>query len=454
MATREFSLLPLGALLKTTSHVDRVLLPYYLVMHVWTAIGNGAVALRMLSVLAGAVTVAVSARTAQIAWGSIAAVITGIALAANGQFVGTSVDARPYALVLLFTAVATHSLVRIMSGPATRRAWLTYCAAVSIAVLMQALAILILLPHAIPFWRRERRSLVSRWLLATTLPVLLTLVLVVGNSQRSQLAWIRRGSISDAIHNFITSSGESFHALPLILAVVFVLVLQVKRRFIDDVWAMSLGILIVPTAVLFLVSDLFTPVLVGRYVVSQLLGAALLLGAGGQFLSEVISSRHLARGLAAGMVIVVIVGASFAGLRVTLRSTVAAGDNYPALVRELTAQARVGDELIIRQGYSLGGFADGVAYYLRDAAFMGAITQRLPNGEPSQYERIVDRTSPFSTANVQSGAYAANVWVVQKTQSATPTTQQLLAHGCVPIRVKGDRFQQFGAIFLLLFRCP
>lgn len=164
----------------------------------------------------------------------------------------------------------------------------------------------------------------------------------------------------------------------MILFIVFVLALQVKRRFIDDLWAMSCGILVIPTAALFVVSDLSTPVLVSRYVVTQLLGAALLLGAGSQFLAEIISSRRLARAFVAAALIVVVLGASSEGLRVTLRSTVVGGDNYLALTTALPSQARVGDELIVRQGYSLGGFADGVAYYLHDAAFMRAITKRLP----------------------------------------------------------------------------
>jgi len=457
MATREFSLLPIGALMQATSHVDRVLLPYYLIMHVWTVFGNGAVALRLLSVVAGAVTVAVTARTAQIAWGSIAAVVTGLALATNGQFINYSIDARPYALVLLFTAIATLSLVKVVSVSPTGRRWWAYSCAVSIAVLMQAFAILILLPHAIPFWRRERRSLVYRWMLAACLPVFLTLLLVVvSNSQRAQVSWIQRGSASDAVHNFIAGTGESFHALLLILAIVFVLVLQLKRRFIDDEWAMSLGILILPTAVLFVVSDLSAPVLVGRYVVSQLLGAALLLGAGGQYLSGVVSSRTRVRAIVAAIVIVVMIGASFAGLRVTLRSPVTAGDDYPALARALTAQVRAGDELIIHQGYSSGGFADGVAYYLDDAAFLRAITQELPNGEPPRYERVVAATTRFSTTTAQSASHPPNVWVVQTTESPSSTTRGLVANGCVHIDANkdGEQFQQFDGIFLMHFSCP
>jgi len=456
MATREFSLLPVGALMQATSHVDRVLLPYYLVMHVWTAVGNGAVALRLLSVLAGAGTVAISARTAQIAWGSIAAVITGIALATNGQFISTSVDTRPYALVLLFTALATLSLVKMVSGGSSRGRWWAYSAAVSLAVLMQAFAILILLPHAITFWRRERRSLLSRWLMAAIPPMLIALFLVVvSNSQRAQVAWIHRGSVADAVHNLIAGTGESFHAVVLILAIGFVLAVQVKRRGIDDVWLMSLGLLIIPTTVLFVVSAFTTPVLVGRYVVSELLGAALLLGAGGQLLAGAMSARQLTRGFVAAVVITVMIGASFDGLGATLRSTVDGGDDYTAVANALTAQARVGDELIIGQGHGSGGFADGVAYYLHDVAFMRAITQGLPSGEPAWYERIVDQTSPFSTAVAQGGSNAPSVWVVETTQSPGSLIRALVAHACSPMDGSRDPagFEQFGGISLTHFGC-
>lgn len=456
MATREFSLLPVGALMQATSHVDRVLLPYYLVMHVWTAVGSGTVALRLLSVLAGACTVAISARTAQIAWGSIAAVITGIALAANGQFISTSVDARPYALVLLFTAVATLSLVKVVTAGSSRRRWWAYSAAVSLAVLMQAFAILILLPHAITFWRTERRSLLCRWLMAAMPPMLIALLLVVvSDSQRAQVAWIRRSSVADAVHNLIAGTAESFHAVVLILAIGVVLAVQVKRRGIDDVWLMSLGLFIIPTTVLFVVSAFTTPVLVGRYVVSELLGAALLLGACGQLLAGAISARRLSRWVIAAIAITVVIGASVDGLGATLRSTVVGGDDYPAVANVLTAQARVGDQLIIGQADGSGGFADGVAYYLHDVAFMRAITQGLPSGEPVSYDRVVDQTSPFSTAPAQGASDAPGIWVVETDQPPSSLTLALIGHACSPTGGNRDPegLEQFGGISLMHFRC-
>jgi hypothetical protein len=322
---------------------------------------------------------------------------------------------------------------------------------------MQVFAILILLPHAGLFWRRERRSLVPRWLLATGPPVVLALlVAVVANSQRAQVAWIGRGTVSDAVHNFISGTAESFHALLLLLAIVFVLVVQVRKRCIDDVWAMSLGILVIPTAVLFVVSDVTTPVLVGRYVVSQLLGAALLLGAGGQLLAGVVSSRRRVQAAVAAVLVVAVLGVSFADLHATLRSTVDAGDNYPALVKALTRQARVGDGLIVQQGYSSGGFADGVAYYLGDTALLRTINQQLPKGEPTRYERVIDGTDPFSTTAAQGTPDTPNVWVVQAGSSPSPATNALVARGC---RAIGDGQTQgngelFDGIALLHFGCP
>ena len=52
MATRQFSLLPVGSLFRATSHVDRVLTPYYLFVHFWAYLGDGAVVLRLSSTIA------------------------------------------------------------------------------------------------------------------------------------------------------------------------------------------------------------------------------------------------------------------------------------------------------------------------------------------------------------------------------------------------------------------
>jgi len=90
--------------------------------------------------------------------------------------------------------------------------------------------------------------------------------------------------------------------------------------------------------VLFVFSALSTPVLVGRYVVTQLLGAALLLGAASEFLTGLLASRRLGRGAVTAVLIVIVLGASFEACACPPLDG-GCRDSYRSLADALTSQA-------------------------------------------------------------------------------------------------------------------
>lgn len=463
MATRQFSLLPLGSLFEATSQVDRVLTPYYVFIHFWAYLGEGAVALRLSSTIAATITVAVCARLAQRTWGSAAGLVTGLTFAVNGVFIGTSIEARPYALVALFIAVATLMLTRMREPRVSRSTWWTYGLALGAATLMHVFAVLILLPHVLLFLRREHRHRLFGWLVAAFPAVVMAgLIVLVSRSQSAQVYWSGgRPGPHDVIRLLIAESGESVKAVVLVLAVLFTAALQFRRRVVDDVWLMAVGMLVLPTAALFLVSQVSTPVLVARYVISVHIAAALLLAAAVAELNRLLAG-HLRKGAAVGTVVglVLIAGVSAPGLRKTLTSTFRGddyqtGDDYQSLAAALSLQAKPGDELIIRKIYAAGGFADGVAYYLGDSAFLASLSSSLVNGEPAVYTRKVTDNDPFRTVDHTGSRASADVWVVELTLVGDATADPLAAQGCRRQQApNGDPSQEFGDISLTRFRCP
>jgi hypothetical protein len=458
MATREFSLLPIGELFRATSHVDRALTPYYLFVHFWGFLGSGSFALRLPSVIAAAVTVGVCAHIAQRTWGPLAGVVAGLALTLNLKFIEVSIEARPYALVLMLSAVATLLIVKATEGRLSQRTWWTYTVLVCAAVAAQVFTVLILLSHAVPFLRSTRRASGLRWLLAATPPVLLAgLIVWASKAQLGQLSWITKPSMVDAARTFVGMTGDPAHAVLLLLAVALVAIVQWRNKTLDEVWVMALAMLVLPPTVLFVASRVATPVLVDHYAITVLIAEALLLSAAVRTLTLVFAKDQSRRLVVVAVGAVCLIAAvSVTGLLKVASQTIH-GDDYPGLALFLREQAKPGDELIIRQAYDDGGFAYGVAYYLRDSQFLDILASELPRGESSQQFRTIRTNKPFSTVNKSGVGPSSRVWLIETAarHSDNPSHDSLVAQGCV---MSGDfedhRIPRFGDISLSSYRCP
>ena len=97
--------------------------PYYLAMHLYLLVPgtDGALGLRLPSLVAGAAAVAVLGRVAaRLAgdrpWAPRAEVVVGLSVAANPLVVQQAVEARSYGLAMLATALAALGLVRWLDG--------------------------------------------------------------------------------------------------------------------------------------------------------------------------------------------------------------------------------------------------------------------------------------------------------------------------------------------------
>jgi 4-amino-4-deoxy-L-arabinose transferase-like glycosyltransferase len=123
--TAQVSRLPLAEILRagvrgqaTVPYLDGIPpsynLPYYLLTHLWLRLpGTGSDAsLRLFTLLAAAVGVALLVRAVARIAGTPVGVLAGVAVAVNPLVVDQSVQARPYGLVLLATGAAALGLAR------------------------------------------------------------------------------------------------------------------------------------------------------------------------------------------------------------------------------------------------------------------------------------------------------------------------------------------------------
>jgi mannosyltransferase len=147
----------LGATLRAVVHHENTPPLWYLLA--WAdarVLGNGAIALRLPSALAGILTVPVVWAIGSELAGRRAAVIGAAIVAVNPLFVWYSQEARAYGLYVLMAALALLCFVRLRSRPTPARA-AAFALAGALALLSHYFAVFLLLPMAL--WLLRERAL-------------------------------------------------------------------------------------------------------------------------------------------------------------------------------------------------------------------------------------------------------------------------------------------------------
>ena len=266
----------LPALLRMLTNVDAVHGAYYLLMWpVVHTIGTAEVVLRMPSLLAMTAAAAGVAALGRRLRSPRAGLLAGLAFAVLPQVSLYAQTARSYALVLGCAVLATHLLVRAVSGPGRR--WLVgYGCVIAVLGLLNLFGLLLLAGHAV-FVLACHRPVLRRWLLSAVPACLPALPIVA-------LAWHERGQLGWLIPAGITAPGDLAAWLAgsvgAIVPVVAVIVIALRSRTRSAVAWLALPWLILPPALLMIASDVAMPVYTQRYVVFCLPALALLIGVG------------------------------------------------------------------------------------------------------------------------------------------------------------------------------
>ncbi len=223
----------LGATLHSVVHTENTPPLWYLVAWLDVRIfGDGALALRFPSALAGLATVPVAWAIAQRLAGRTAAIVAAAIVAVNPLFVWYSQEARAYALFVLLAALAMLCFVRALQAP-TRGRVAAFAIAGALALLTHYFAVFLLAPMALwLLWdaRTRRPALPALAALALVGLALLPLISAQGGHGTQ---WIGRWALSSrlqAIPQYYLSgySGaplghgvELLVALPILAGVAF-----------------------------------------------------------------------------------------------------------------------------------------------------------------------------------------------------------------------------------------
>jgi mannosyltransferase len=139
--------LPLDELWRTTLQIDTHPPLYYALLHFWISPESGEGALRSLSALFEVATVPVVYLTGRAIGGRRLGLLVALLQAVSPLHVWYAQQARMYAMLTFFAAVALLCLVRLLVGGLTRRAELGWCAgfvpATVLAMLSQNTAVLL-----------------------------------------------------------------------------------------------------------------------------------------------------------------------------------------------------------------------------------------------------------------------------------------------------------------------
>lgn len=423
-ATATHAALDVPDLVAAVSRVDAVFGPYYLLMHALAPMLGGEGAwLRLPSVLAFVVATALVGAIALRWWGTLPALAAGSAFAVNPAMLAQAVNARPYALSIMFVLVAVLALDVAMQRGGRRAAWVVAAIAGALAVAMHLFAIFALATTAVLLVGRRRS--VGAWLLAGIPAVAVAVAIgVVALGQSGQLTWLSAPDGREAIAILAnvaavaTDRAVLFDAVLLVaLVVMFALVVAVTARTGGPGrWdrlrpvLFSATLLGAPWFVLSIGSWTLSPMLTDRYVLWSAAGAALSIGAGVHVWRSARTPASIVAGVLAVALFALSATFSVEGMaRLEPRPGV-----LDRVAGELQRHAEPGDRLALVQRYWEGGIAAEFAAAADDEGYADEVVARLPDrGQPLvDPRRIVSvdllRTEP------EPGAPAAEdvVWLL------------------------------------------
>lgn len=193
---------------------------YYFLLHFWVRIsGEGAAAVRSLSLVFGVLALPAIYLVGERLFGRWAGVVAAALLAVNAYFVIYEQDARAYTLVTLLVILSSYLFLRLID----RSSWgghIAYVIVSALAVYSHLFAVFVLLVHAgTLICLRRREVLSSAWVAtAAALAVLCTPLLVfVMHAGSGSIAWLPSPTFA-SVHGLFTSwTGGSHVGLALLV---------------------------------------------------------------------------------------------------------------------------------------------------------------------------------------------------------------------------------------------
>jgi mannosyltransferase len=270
-------------------HREANMAAYYSMLRFWLLLGDSEGFVRGLSVLFSIATVPIVYLLGARLFSRTAGLLAAWLLAINAYHVRYAQEARGYAMVVFFAAVATLLLVQNVQEPLSAR-WGAYTAACALAVYSHFYGGLVVLAHVASLaglrqgdvpWQELRRSLVRFAFLVLPLGAA---VLHIGTSP---VNWIPRVQASAVLKFFMALAGNNgarllaLEAIALLLSAYWAWNIGGQRERTLDGWGYVLVFawLLVPVFVV-LAASLVRPLFLGRYLNPCLPALVLVVAAG------------------------------------------------------------------------------------------------------------------------------------------------------------------------------
>ncbi|WP_344957247.1 glycosyltransferase family 39 protein [Actinomadura miaoliensis] len=354
---------PVADMLRVFDDLDLVHAPYYLIMRPWAAVfGTGEVSLRLPSALATAAAAAGVAVLGRRCHGPLAGLLAGLAYAGGVTVSRYGQEARSYAMVAAAAVLASYLLVRAVQRDA-RRPWLWfagYAPAVVLLGLLNLDAVLLVPAHAVtllaarPGLARPGRVWAG-WSAAVGVAALpLVPFGLAASGQKVQIDWLRTPTwhTVQKLPEFL-ASGRWLVAPVLALAVAGAVAGR-RSRGTASLTALAMPWLVLPPAVLVLVSLVSDPMYTERYVFFCVPALALLTGAG---LARLGTLARPAAGAAAVTAAVAVVAAVSVPEHVAIRKQDSRLDDFRAAAQAVRDHGRDGDAIVYLAGIARWGAA-------------------------------------------------------------------------------------------------
>jgi mannosyltransferase len=366
--TRDVTSRTSSEILDLAGHVDLVHTTYYLIVHAVLGTSTSVTPIRLVSVVAAALTTVLLVRLGRELGSGRVGVTAAVMWMAAPLASRYAQEARPYAMVALAATAATLALVRVCRRPWLPGRWVIYAATLVAVGLLNVLALVLLAVHLSYVLASSSIVVRRRWYAAAgAAGLLLSPLLVASSNQRGQVAWLPAPDLGRLTGFFQAEYGVSVTVLVLLV----VAVAGLGRGTHSPALGLGLAWGVLPPVLLWTVSQAH-PLFDWRYVFFALPGLALALGS----LSTLLRPRWLVVA-----VLVVAIG-GFHMQQVYRWSATGHAENLRGAADVIAENARSGDAVL----------------------FLPASRRVVELGYPEAFENVDD------VALATSGADSASLW--------------------------------------------
>jgi mannosyltransferase len=386
--------LPLGAFLHVLTRGDPNMGLYYVMLRIWVHLfGDGAVAVRSLSVVCAVGAVVVTYLLGRRLFGELAGCVAALLLAVDPFDVQYAQDARGYSLLVLLVAASSYFLVRELERPSVVTG-VGLVATASLSVYAYYFGFYVLAVDLLAVLALRRRAFFNwHWGAVTAATALLCIPgLVVGaRTGPAQISWIGRPTWVYLRHMPQVLAGGSRAALLLLVALgVYGLSRSLREGWFWR-WALALAWFVGPLLLSFLVSIYWQPMFRPYYLVIVLPALFLLAASAVSGVSR--------RPLLLVAVVVSLLAISGFGLAHWYRSPL--GEDWKGAAYYVLGARRATDQVVFLPSYGSFGF--------------------------DYYQRRADTQVPWPVATAGVTAVTGRIWVVLRGLPSVDSSDYALA---------------------------